>query len=59
LFLSKLKYVSELEDQVKDLLADFYNNHSDKKEADKADWDGYLSKPLRINQIEETLEIFL
>ena len=59
LFLSKLKYVSELEDQGKDLLADFYNNHSDKKEADKAGCDGYLSKPIRINQIEETLEIFL
>jgi CheY-like chemotaxis protein len=32
---------------------------SDKKEADKAGCDGYLSKPIRINQIEETLEIFL
>ena len=32
---------------------------SDKQEADKAGCDGYLSKPIRINQIEETLEIFL
>ncbi len=32
---------------------------SDKKEADKAGCDGYLSKPIRINQIEETFEIFL
>ena len=33
LFLSKLKYVSELNDQGRDLLADFYNNHSDQIEA--------------------------
>ena len=33
LFLSKLTYVSELNDQGKDLLADFYNNHSDQIEA--------------------------
>ena len=32
-FLSKLKYVSELNDQGRDLLADFYNNHSDQIEA--------------------------
>lgn len=33
LFLSKLKYVSELEDQGRDLLSDFYKNHSDQIEA--------------------------
>jgi PAS domain S-box-containing protein len=33
LFLSKLKYVSELNDQGRNLLADFYNNHSDQIEA--------------------------
>jgi PAS domain S-box-containing protein len=33
IFLSKLKYVSELNDQGKELLADFYNNHSDQIEA--------------------------
>ena len=33
LFLSKLKYVSELNDQGKSLLADFYNSHSDQIEA--------------------------
>ena len=33
LFLSKLKYISELNDQGRDLLADFYNNHSDQIEA--------------------------
>ena len=32
-FLSKMKYVSELEDQGKDLLADFYKNHSDQIQA--------------------------
>jgi hypothetical protein len=32
LFLSKLKYVSELDDLGKDLLADFYKNHSDQIE---------------------------
>ena len=32
LFLSKLKYVSELNDQGKDLLADFYKSHSDQIE---------------------------
>lgn len=32
-FLSKLKYVSELNDQGKELLADFYKNHSDQIEA--------------------------
>jgi PAS domain S-box-containing protein len=33
LFLSKLKYVSDLNDQGRDLLADFYSNHSDQIEA--------------------------
>ncbi len=33
LFLSKLKYVSELNDQGRKLLADFYNSHSDQIEA--------------------------
>jgi PAS domain S-box-containing protein len=33
LFLSQLKYVSVLNDQGKDLLADFYKNHSDQIEA--------------------------
>jgi PAS domain S-box-containing protein len=33
IFLSKLKYISELNDQGKDLLVDFYNNHSDQIEA--------------------------
>jgi hypothetical protein len=32
-FLSQLKYVSVLNDQGKDLLADFYKNHSDQIEA--------------------------
>jgi PAS domain S-box-containing protein len=33
LFLSKLEYVSDLNDQGRNLLADFYNNHSDQIEA--------------------------
>jgi two-component system cell cycle sensor histidine kinase/response regulator CckA len=33
LFLSKIKYVGDLNDQGRDLLAEFYNNHSDQIEA--------------------------
>ncbi len=58
LFLSKLNYVSDLNDQGKELLAEFYKNHSDQIEAITiVDANGIIKYTYPINQSATGMDI--